>query len=303
MKNGGRFSANVMLLVTALLWGSSYALRKMALVHVGAFFFNAFRFVLGALISFAAYLVQRAFGKGDDPGSYGPALWQLKGGVLTGLAFGLGANLQQFGLMTSDAGKCAFITALYIFIIPLISRIALKRTIPAKIWFGASIATVGLFFVSLGTSFTIVTGDVMFFTSAFFFAVQVILVGHFVTRSNPLFIVSASLLTGSVLSLVLALVFEEGNSLDGLVAAMFPAVYTGVLSIGVANILQFMAQRNASPPVAAIIMSFESVFGALFAALILHERMSGQQIMGCCLIFSAIIISQVERRAKKGASP
>ena len=309
MSGKEKVTTNIMLFSTAFLWGTSYTVRKMAVVFINPFYFNAFRFFLAFVTVFAAYLINSAIQKTRGNGAvreaeiaYKPVRWQISGGVLIGLAYGFGANFQQFGLMTSDAGKCGFISALYIFFVPLISRLVLKRKIAGKIWFGAALATVGLFFVSVGTGFNVITGDLMFLIAAVCFAIQTIMIGYYVRYSNPLFIVSMSLITCSVLSMILSVLFERGNSPADLIPALFAAVYTGMITIGAANVLQFIAQKKASPPVAAIILSFESVFAALCAAIFISERMNSQQISGCCIIFFAIMISQIDRKAKELSS-
>jgi drug/metabolite transporter (DMT)-like permease len=314
----------------------------MALLHVGAFFFNGVRFLIAFAAVFTAYIitenrrkkiintkkpnptqhntlqknevqhreaqynavqpntvihneVQHEEPRFQEP-YYKPVAWQMKVGILIGIFYSTGSNLQQIGLLSSDAGKCGFISALYILFIPFLSWIVLKKKIAAKIWLGAALAVIGLFLISAGSSFNIVTGDVMFFLAAIFYAIQIILIGHCVIYSSPLFLASMQLITCSAISMTLSVIFETGNTIEGLMAALLPVIYTGLLSLGLANLLQFVAQKKANPSVAGIIMSLESVFGAGFAAIILHERMNIPQISGCGLIFSAIIISQIERK-------
>ena len=298
-----KLAATCMLLTTSLLWSSAFSFRKMALAHVGAFFFNGCRSFIGCLFVFSAYLIsayikRRGMGS-HDLSDYKPLKWQLTGGFLMGLASGLGGNLQQLGLLTSDAGKCGFISAFYIFFTPLISRVILNKKIEANIWTGAVIAVVGLFFVSVGDSFEIVTGDILFLVAAVFFAAQVILIGYFTTYSNPYLFISMALFTSSALSMALSLAFEVRNGPDEILSVLFPILYTGMLATGVALTLQVIAQKKTSPSITAIIMSFESVFGAVFAAMILGERMNARQLFGCGLIFFASLIAQIERRNRR----
>jgi len=322
---------NGMLTLTSFLWGSAFAFRKIALTYLGVFFFNGLRFGVSFIVIFSAYLIIERIKKQNKPtmltdtqiearlaereaqpdnklkandmqpqNSLGepelkPLMWQIKSGILIGFFFGVGSTFQQFGLLLSDAGKGAFISALYIFFIPLINLLVLRKKVEPKIWLGVFVAIVGLFFISMGDNFNIILGDVLFLITAFFYAIQVILISQRVIYANPLFLVSMQLITCSVMSLVLAAIFERGNTLEGVISALFPIIYTGVLSLGVANLLQFIAQKKANPSVAGIIMSLESVFGAGFAAIILRERMNAPQITGCALIFLAIILSQIER--------
>ena len=299
---------NGMLTLTSFLWGSAFAFRKLALTYLGVFFFNGLRFGVSFIVIFSAYLIIERIKKQQKNPTLNdtqlaepelkPLMWQIKSGILIGFFFGVGSTFQQFGLLLSDAGKGAFISALYIFFIPLINLLVLRKKVEPKIWLGVFVAIVGLFFISMGDNFNIILGDVLFLITAFFYAIQVILISQRVIYANPLFLVSMQLITCSVMSLVLALIFERGNTVEGVISALFPILYTGVLSLGVANLLQFIAQRKANPSVAGIIMSLESVFGAGFAAIILRERMNAPQITGCALIFLAIILSQIERKQK-----
>ena len=284
-----------MLVTAALLFGSSYSFRKMALLNVGAFFFNASRFAIAFVILFIAYLFS------EKKSDYKPVLWQFKGGMMIGLLFCLGVNIQQLGLITSGAGECGFITSLYILFTPIISWLVLKRKIGVNIWAAAVSAVTGLFLISAGNGFHIVTGDVLFLITAVFFAVQIIVIGHYITHSSPLFLVAMQMLVSSVISLALSLIFESGNTLESFITAIVPIIYTSVFTVSIGNLFQFVAQKKASPSVAAIILSLESVFAAIFGAFILHERMNLFQVAGCCLIFIAIILSQTG--GKRPADP
>jgi len=293
---------NSMLFSASLLYGSSYALRKLSLLYVGAFFFNAWRFASSFIVLLAAYLINERIQKNrvlpDPEIALMPFRWQVRGGFFIGLALGLAVNIQQLGLITSNAGKCGFITALYIVVTPMISCFILKKRIPTRIWVGAGIAVIGLFFISMGSSFNIVIGDMLFLLTAVFGAIHIILIDVYVTRSNPLLLLTMQMITISTMSTVLSLIFEDGNTLEGLSNIIFPVLYTGVITIAIGNLLQFVAQKKASPSVTAIMISLESVFAALFAAIIISERMNAPQISGCALIFAAIIISQIEKKPK-----
>lgn len=300
MHGKGKIAVNLMLLATSLMYGTSYAYRKTALTHIGPFLFNACRFFLGFLGLFVFYLISERIKKNEGKADVGykPVKWQVQRASLLGLIFSVGVTIQQLGLITSSAGKCGFITTLYIFFTPIISWLILKKHISAKTWVGATIAVTGLFFISAGNNFGIVAGDVLFLLTAILFAIHIILIGRYVNNSNPILLVMVQMLICAVFSAILFLLFEGGNILAGFVVALWPILYTGLFSVAVGNVLQFTAQKRASPSITAIILSFESVFAAVFAAIIISERMNLLQITGCALIFSAIIISQVEYKSK-----
>jgi len=299
MKKTEKLAVNGMLLSTSMLWGSAYSYRKIALLYMGSFFFNAWRFFLAFLILVVAYIIADAFRRWrGEESSYAPVRWQIEKGFIIGIVLSFGVNVQQLGLITSDAGKCGFITSLYIFFTPMLAKLIFKKQIPVKIWFGASIAVAGLFCISWGSDFKIVVGDALFVATALFYAMHLILLGMWCGKSSPILLVCVQALTCCVMSAGLSLVFESGNSMENLMSAIWPVIYTGVFTIALSNIIHAAAQKKVSPSLAAIILSFESVFGALFAALIIGERMNSPQIMGCGLIFLAIISSQLEKKAK-----
>ena len=217
--------------------------------------------------------------------------------MVAGAVLSLAASCQQFALSYTTAGKAGFITSLYTLFVPIISLFILKRKIKKQVWVGAVLAVVGLFLISLsaGNQFIITFGDSLVFMSAILFAVQILIIGHYITHSSALLISTAQFFSCATFSLLFSLIFEEGNSITGVLSATSILVYTGIFCIGIAYTLQTLAQKKASPSIAAIIMSLESVFAAIFGAAILGERMNGFQISGCLLIFIAVILAQYEK--------
>lgn len=295
---------NGMILMTALLWGSSYSVRKMGLEFMGPFFFNWLRFFAAFLFVISIYFIKSTGCKKlniTKDCSYKdiPLLYQIKGGIFAGITYGIGSAFQQWGLMSTVTAKVGFITSLYTLFVPLISWFILKKTVKKQVWIGSVFAFAGLALISFDGRFGISIGDVAIFISAIIFAIQIIIVGNFSKRSNPLIMVSAQMLTASFISMTLSLLFETGNSISGAEAGLLPIIYSGVFSLGVANILQSHAQKTSTPSITAIILSFESVFGALFGIILLQEYMNIYQTVGCLLIFTAIIVSQYERKKTK----
>lgn len=233
----------------------------------------------------------------QETGLSKPLSYQIAGGVACGIVFALGSICQQWGLYLTTAGKTGFITTLYTIFVPLISWLFLKKKVKKQIWIGAILAVIGLFFISAGSGFRLSMGDTVVFIGAIFFAMQIILTGHFVQYTSVLFLNMVQLATAATISLIFSFLFEEGNSLNGMLEAAGIILYAGVVCIGIAYVCQGIGLKKASPSVAAIILSFESVFGAIFGALILQERMSGYQLLGSGLIFAAIMIAQYERKA------
>lgn len=294
---------NGMILMTALFWGSSYAIRKIGLEYMGPFFFNALRFFMAFLFVASVLLIKSVRNKKanltiDNAYKDTSLLYQIKGGVIAGITYAACSAFQQWGLMYTVAGKVGFITSLYTIFVPLISWMVLKKTIRKQVWIGAIFAFTGLTLISFNGGAGISKGDFAIFISSIILAIQIIVVGHFSKRSNPLILVSAQMFTGAFISMILSVLFEKGNSLSGAIAGWFPIVYSGIFSLGLANLLQSYAQKKATPSVTAIILSFESVFGAIFGIILLSERMNPNQYFGCLLIFGAVLVSQYERNKK-----
>lgn len=308
--NRSKLLNNILLLTPALLWGSSFSVRKMAAAYMTPLFFNSMRLYTGFIFVLGIYLLTLIVNKkkeadpeilnaeaSEKAALTNPLSYQIVGGAACGIVFALGSICQQWGLYLTTAGKTGFITTLYTIFVPLISWLFLKKKVKKQIWAGAILAVVGLFFISAGSGFRLSMGDTVVFIGAIFFAMQIILTGHFVQYASVLFLNMMQLATAATISLIFSFLFEQGNSLSSVLQASGIILYAGVVCIGVAYVCQGIGLKKASPSVAAIILSFESVFGAIFGALILQERMSGYQLLGSGLIFAAIMTAQYERKA------
>lgn len=293
-------SANIMLLMTALLWGSSYSFRKMGLEHMTPFFFNFLRFFV-AFLFMAVFLLILKRREGTSWGSLsGRRLdWSLyiKGGLLSGTAIAVGAAIQQWALLSTTAGKVGFITSLYTVFVPVLGIVFFRTKVKKQVWVAVAAAFVGLFLISANKNMNINPGDGASIVAAMAFGFHIIIVGHYSPKTDGVMLSTFQMFFGCIWNLIFALIFEEGNTLAGVSAGWFPILYTGIFSIGVAFTLQIFAQKRTTASVAAIIMSLESVFAVLFGVILLSERMTFMQIAGCLFIFGALIIAQVEWKA------
>ena len=290
--------------MTALCWGTSFTARKIGLLYITPLFFNGLRFLLGFVFIAIIYII---FQKGKlDPtiSESDEKLHSLKaqilGGTYMGLLLGMGGLFQQLALVSGTAGKTAFFTALYTIMVPIISAVFLKTKIQGKVWFGAVIAVVGIYLIGGGGNFSMTTSDVLALLCALSFAIQILVIGKFSPGSNGLFLSSVQAFVAGIFNLILGLIFESGNSFEGVMNAFWPLMVSGFIAMALPYSLQIMAQKNVPPSIAAIILSLESVFGAMFGMIILGERMSAIQLTGCALIFGAIVIAQINFKRKKG---
>ena len=294
MKNK-RLVANMLLLLTAAIWGFAFVAQRVGSQHVGAFTFNGVRFALGA-ISLIPLIIffdkKKKNDSSDDDNTEVPPKKTIIYGVLVGGALYIAATLQQVGLIYTTAGNASFITSLYMVFVPLIG-IFLKHKIGKNSWVGVGFAVIGLYLLSINENFSISYGDFLEVIGAVFWAIHILTIDNFSKKIDPLKLSCIQFATCSILSLVTALIFET-ITMSGLSKALIPIMYGGFLSVGVAYTLQVVAQKDAKPSHAAIILSMESVFGAIGGALLLGEVMSSRGYIGCVLILVGIIVSQIK---------
>jgi drug/metabolite transporter (DMT)-like permease len=287
--NSSTARANILLLLTAMIWGAAFVAQRVGMDHMGPLTFNAVRFALGsaALLPLISWLEKRR------TVSPPPLSTLMRGGMLMGLALFLGAWLQQFGLCYTTAGKAGFITGLYVVFVPLIG-IFLGQRYGTGTWAGAGLAIIGMYLLSVNESFSMAKGDALVLLSAFFWGVHVLLVGKLtqgIKTVDAVKLAAIQFATCSAISLAGALATED-IVLSGLWDGAIPILYGGFMSVGVAYTLQVVAQRDARPAPAAIILSLEAVFAALTGWLMLGETLTIQAFLGCTLMLCGMIWSQ-----------
>ncbi len=294
-----QLKANILLLLTAAIWGLAFVAQKVGAEHVGAFTYNGIRFALGSisLIPLILFLNKKKGENEKTKNNDGDSLkLTIKAGIIAGCALFIATSLQQMGVMGTTAGKAGFITGLYMVIVPILG-LFLKQKVNKSTWIGIVIAIIGLYLLSINEDFSISNGDLLVLIGSVGWAIHILLIDNFTKKIDPLKLSSVQFATCSILSLVMAIIFEDINMV-GISGAMVSILYGGLLSVGVAYTLQVVAQKNAKPSHAAILLSMESVFGALGGAMFLGERIGARGLVGCILIFIAIIISQLKPSEK-----
>ena len=293
-----RLRQSLILLITALIWGVAFVAQSVGMEHVGPFTFIAVRFALGALTLVPVILFQSRHPRsGETAGGEtsngrarsGKILWT--GGILCGTALMTASSLQQFGIMRTTVGKAGFITAMYIIIVPILG-IFLGRRIRPLIWLCVTIAAVGLYLLSMNGSFELQSGDALCLACAFVFAVQIMLVDHYVDIADGVRLAAIQFLTASVLGAVMMILFER-PSWSAVSNAAVPILYTGIMSSGAAYTLQIIGQRGLNPTIASLIMSLESVIAAVAGFIFLHQIFTGRELAGCILMAAAIVLAQL----------
>ena len=280
--------ADLLLLLTAFIWGFAFVAQRMGMEYVGPYLFNAARFALGCL-PLLPFVTQNASG---------PLLPHLlraaPGSLLAGLFLFAGSSLQQGGSVYTTAGKAGFITGLYVILVPILG-LALGQQSGRTTWLGALVATTGLYLLSVEPPFSIAYGDALVLIGALFWAGHVLIIGRFAQQIDWAALAFLQFLTCSLLSFGVALAVEP-VAWQPLVDAAWPVFYGGVLSVGVAYTLQVVAQRQAPASHAAIILSLETVFAALGGWWLLSEAMSLRGLAGCGLMFGGMLVSQLGGR-------
>ena len=274
-----------------VIWGSAFIAQSVGMDKIGPFTFQAVRCFLAVVFLFPASAL---FSKGKPfwKSWADPALW--RSGVICGLALFAASSLQQIGLVYTDAGKAGFLTAMYIVFVPFLGlflgqkpgRNALLSLIPA---------IVGLYLLSCTSVSGINKGDVLLLLCAVAFSVQILLIDRHCAGLDGLKLNCIQALVAAVLSVPWALLTETVDA-SRIASCWLPLGYAGVLSMGVAYTLQIVGQKRVAPSAAALLMSLESVFAALFGWLLLHETMTGAEVLGCLLVFAAVVISQLPEK-------
>jgi len=284
--------SDALLLLASAIWGFAFVAQRIGMDYVGPFTFNGVRFALGSLV-LLPLILRNGIRRNPSRKSTSPAGTKtlIFGGGLLGIALFAAASLQQVGLVYTTAGNAGFITGLYVVIVPILG-LFLGQHSNAGTWIGAFVAAVGLYLLSVSDELTISFGDMLELIGAFLWAVQILIVGWLSPKIDPIKLAFAEFSACSLLSLITAFIFEE-IVLNTLLQATIPILYGGVLSVGVAFTFQVVAQQNAHPAHAAILFSLESVFAVLGGWLILNETISSRGFVGCALMLSGMLLSQL----------
>lgn len=279
---------NLLLLLAAAIWGFAFVAQRLGMDYVGPYTFNGIRFALGSLSLLPLIYYLNNSGKSEEPNF----LFTVRIGTLAGLVLFIAASLQQIGLLYTTAGKAAFITCLYIVLVPL-AGLFLRQKVSLYTWLGCFLAIAGLYLLCIREEFAISYGDLLELTGALFWTAHILIIDRYANQVNALKLSSCQFAVCSALSLVVAFSFET-ISLNGIYQAAIPILYGGLFSVGVAYTLQVIGQKNASPSHAAIILSMETVFAAIGGYLIIDEQLSNAELLGCALMLTGMLISQLQ---------
>ena len=286
-----RLKGSLTLFGAVIIWGSAFIAQSMGMELIGPFTFQAIRCGLAVL-----FLIPVSFLFDRKPGALkrwlDPRLW--RSGLICGLALCAAASLQQVGLVYTDAGKAGFLTAMYIVLVPILGLFLGQK--PGKsAWFSVGLAVVGLYLLSCMGVSQINIGDILLAGCALAYAVQITCIDRLAGDLDGVRLNCVQALVVTVLSIPI-MVFTETVDIGNILACSLPLANAGILSMGVAYSLQIVGQKYLEPTTASLIMSLESVIAALCGWLILKETMTPWELLGCGLVFAAVIISQLPKK-------
>ncbi len=287
-----QYKSTILLFITAIIWGVAFVAQDVGMDYWTPFAFNGIRCVIGSMV-----LLPFIFFRDKKLGKEAFA-WSdrrlIKGGVLCGIALFAATSFQQFGIQLSNesAGKAGFITAFYIVLVP-IAGVLLKKKCPLEAWIAAFMGAFGLYILCIPKGgFSLELADFLILMCALVFTVQILLVDYYSPRVDCVKLAFFEFATTGVLSLVCCFLTEK-IALPSEGAAWVALIYAGALSMGIAYTLQIVAQKNLKPTVASLIMSLEACVSVIAAWIIVGDVMSTRQILGCIIMFSAIVLSQL----------
>ena len=292
-KSENTWKSSLALFAAAFIWGTAFVAQSVGMDYLGPLAFNGARFLMGSAVLLPVICFNRTKRRreGRVPGNLKAA---AAGGVCCGLVLCAAALLQQYGILETSVGKAGFITTLYIVLVPFFG-VFLRRKIPGKVWAGAGIALLGMYLLCVDGGFRPAKGDVLLFACAILFSIHILVIDCFSSRADGVELSCVQFLTAGIIAGVLSFFLEKpaaGDFIDGII----PLAYAGILSSGVAYTLQVVGQKKTNPAVASLILSLESVISALAGWAVLGQKLTERELVGCGLVFCAVILVQLPKR-------
>ena len=291
------------LLLTAIIWGVAFVAQSVGMDYVGPFTFICVRSLIGGLVLIPCIALlnkwkvqdkEASTGRKSAKEDRGKLLW---GGICCGLALCFASCFQQFGILYTSVGKAGFLTAFYIIIVPVLGLFFGKKCGPF-VWIGVLLALAGLYFLCMTESLRLGTGDILVFICACLFSIHILVIDYFTQYADGVKMSCIQFFVCGIVSGIAMLIFEKPE-LGQLLAAWKPVLYAGVLSSGAGYTLQIVGQKDMNPTVASLILSLESVVSVLAGMLLLNQHLTSRELLGCTLMFAAIILAQIPQKTKK----
>lgn len=294
-----KLRGSIMLLITALIWGTAFVAQSEGMNYVQPFTYNAVRTLLGGVVLIPIIIAFKKLTPKDDSPSESTNSKKdtVTGGICCGILLFAASSFQQSGIKYTTAGKAGFITALYIVIVPLLG-IFFGRKTALKTWLCAGIAVIGFYLLCINGGFSVSKGDLLVLVCAVFFAMHIMVIDHFNAKKADGMVMSCIQFFTAGLLMIPCMFMFESPDISSIISARNSILYAGIMSSGIAYTLQIIGQRYTAPTVATLLMSLESVFAALSGWLILSEKLSTKEFIGCVVVFAAVILAQLDIKTK-----
>ncbi len=287
-----KIPGEALLLLTAIIWGSGFVAQRKAMEGMQPFAFVALRCFLGCLVLLPALIVSKKKESGEIS-----LRERIMPGLISGLFLFAGTSFQQIGIVTTSASKAGFLTSLYLVLVPVIGLLFGKKA-NRWVWLGVALALLGVYFLSVDLQLTIQRGDIYIIIGALFWALQILALDHYSSKTNVLELAFGQFLVAAVLGLVVSLVWESGAMVPN-PAAWGPLLYSGIVAVGIGFTMQVFGQSKVDPALASLILSLEAVFALFGGILFLGERLSNKEWWGCLIMLAAVILVQVKGQQQK----
>ena len=288
-----QIKGSLLLFLAAIIWGVAFVAQSVGMDYVGPFTFNCVRTLIGGLVLIPCIVFLNR-GKVKKKTDFTEKKRLLLGGICCGVALTTGSTLQQFGIMYTTVGKAGFITAFYIIIVPILG-LFLGKKCGLSVWISVVIALAGLYFLCITDGFSIGKGDTYVFLGAIAFSIHILVIDYFTQFNDGVKMSCIQFFVCGILCFVPMMLFEHPE-ISMILLAWKPILYAGVMSCGVAYTLQIVGQKNMNPTVASLILSLESVTSVIAGFLVLHQNLSHRELIGCGLMFVAIVLAQLPQK-------
>ena len=319
--NNKKMLGNLLLLLTAMIWGTAFVFQRVGMDSIEPITFNAARMALAAvMVGALAFGLRQRHSKGvprqSDAGASAPGTevnvtrqaeesdlpWShtWKGGICCGLFLTAGSVFQQMGVVYTTAGKAGFITAMYMLLVPILNFLLFKKKNSWLVWLAVFLGVGGMYLLCVKEDFTLTRGDILVCICALMFSGHILCCDYFVKLASAVELAAIQFATAAVVSAVIA-AFTENPDRAGIVAAAVPILYCGVVSGGIGYTLQIVAQKFTDPTIASLLMSLESVFAVIAGSVLLGEQMSSRELLGCAVMFAATVLVQIPRPGERKA--
>ena len=292
--NDKKMLGNLLLLLTAMIWGTAFVFQRVGMDSIEPITFNAARMALAAvMVGALAFGLRQRKDKDIFPdGTAGLSAPAAAGGICCGLFLTAGSVFQQMGVVYTTAGKAGFITAMYMLLVPILNFLLFKKKNSWLVWLAVLFGVGGMYLLCVKEDFSLTRGDMLVCICALMFSGHILCCDYFVKRANPIELAAIQFTTAAVVSAGIAFCIETPHW-AGILSAAVPILYCGVVSGGIGYTLQIVAQKFTDPTIASLLMSLESVFAVIAGAVLLGEQMSSRELLGCVVLFAATILVQI----------